>query len=244
MQPKLVGGIVRRPKLGTMTERASGELPDQSNQNTAQASNRRGRPSRVKEREITEAIIRKALQLFMTDGYGATSMKRISEEAGVASNTLYSRFSDKAALFRAIVLWKVESWKISNPARRVPADASLVAVLEAAALGMLEAMERQDVSAMGRLVSSEAERFPELAIIYREHAMQIGEAEVIAGIEAASGTALTHQQADDIYATIAEAVLGHSLLRVLQEPAGVASTRAEAAARIARVVSAGWSAHV
>ena len=228
--------MTRRPRLETND--ADADAPAIAP--AASPANRRGRPSRLKEREISDAIVQTALQLFLTDGYGATSMKRISEVAGVASNTLYSRYPDKAALFRAIVRWKVASWQISNPPPRLRADASLAVVLEAASRNMLEAMERQDISAMGRLVSAEAERFPELAIIYRDHAMRLGEAEMVERIVAATQGRLTPGQALDIHATMTEAVLGHSLLRELQQAAGDAAPRALVAARIARIVAAGW----
>ncbi|WP_097092244.1 helix-turn-helix domain-containing protein [Novosphingobium sp. Chol11] len=58
----------------------------------ARTAGRRGRPSRNEEREITLAIRDAALVLFLEHGYGATSMKRIGEQAGVAPNTLYARF--------------------------------------------------------------------------------------------------------------------------------------------------------
>lgn len=227
---------MRRPGLPTTDANADADAIGPA---TA-PPNRRGRPSRRKEREISDAIIQTALHLFLTDGYGATSMKRISEVAGVAPNTLYSRHPDKPALFRAIVRWKVASWQISNPLPRTDDDAPLAVVLEAAARAMLEAMERQDVSAMGRLVSAEAERFPELAIIYRDHAMRLGEPEMLARIVAATRGRLTPGQAEDIHATLTEAVLGHGLLRGLQEAAGGAASKEQAAARIARVIAAGW----
>jgi TetR/AcrR family transcriptional regulator, cholesterol catabolism regulator len=51
--------------------------------------------------EKREAIVAAARRLFLTEGYEATGMARIANEAGVAPNTLYWYFDDKDALLVA-----------------------------------------------------------------------------------------------------------------------------------------------
>jgi AcrR family transcriptional regulator len=104
---------------------------------------KRGRPSREQEREISSDILEAALQVFLEHGFGATSMKRVSEAAGVAPNTLYARFSDKESLFEAIIDWKVETWKITNPPRYAPKGSDLRSVLKVAVAALIEAMGRE-----------------------------------------------------------------------------------------------------
>jgi AcrR family transcriptional regulator len=205
----------------------------------SRTSVRRGRPSRAREREITDGIVQAALRLFLADGYGATSMKRIGEEAGVAPNTLYSRFPDKAALFRAIVEWKAAIWKITIPPRRVRSRALLAEILESAAIDMIEAMEREDISAIGRLLSVEAERFPELATIYYENAMLIGRSDLVKRIERAPDCALNAADARDLVTTLVECVTGYSHLRLLQPQPTGQNARREAARRITRIIARG-----
>lgn len=48
-------------------------------------------------------ILAVARRLFRDDGYDATSMSRIADEAGVAPNTLYWYFADKDALLVAVL---------------------------------------------------------------------------------------------------------------------------------------------
>ncbi|MBT5881739.1 MAG: helix-turn-helix transcriptional regulator, partial [Rhodospirillaceae bacterium] len=48
-------------------------------------------------------IIRSAESLFLQQGFGATSMDRIAEEAKVTKQTVYRYFPSKEALFAAVM---------------------------------------------------------------------------------------------------------------------------------------------
>jgi AcrR family transcriptional regulator len=65
-----------------------------------------------------QAILDAAQRLFEAQGYGATSMPAIAEEAGVALKTIYVYFETKPGLVRA--LWEV----------RLGADEAAIPVLE------------------------------------------------------------------------------------------------------------------
>lgn len=194
---------------------------------------KRGRPSKAEEGAITIAILNAGLRLFLQDGYGATSMKRVGEEAGVAPNTLYGRFPDKPALFKAIVGWKAAMWKVTSPARHAPAGASLKEVVRVAVLAMLEAMEREDISAMGRLLILEASRFPELSTIYYEGAARIGEEGLITSIKTAG---LSEKDAANLSQTLLECAAGHMNLRHFRS-ADYTESNEKAAERISAMFS-------
>jgi AcrR family transcriptional regulator len=53
-------------------------------------------------------ILDAALALFSHRGYGATSMREIAERAGVSTGNVYHHFTDKEAIFRALldVYWR------------------------------------------------------------------------------------------------------------------------------------------
>ncbi|MFC4593227.1 TetR/AcrR family transcriptional regulator [Sphingobium tyrosinilyticum] len=204
----------------------------------ARTIGRRGRPSREGEREITLAILDAALQLFLTNGYGATSMKRIGEEAGVAPNTLYARFPEKATLFRAIVEWKTAVWKVTNPPRYAKPGSPISEVIEVAMNAMFEAMDREDVSAMGRLLAQETERFPELAQIYSETAARVGQEGLIESMRASSDCGLSEKELSDLANTMMECASGHMNRRMFNGNSGQESHR-RAAKRIAKLLSYG-----
>src|SRR3954463_14276864 len=50
-----------------------------------------------------QAIRQAAMELFLRDGYAATSMKAIAARAGVSERTMYLAYDTKAALLRRVI---------------------------------------------------------------------------------------------------------------------------------------------
>jgi AcrR family transcriptional regulator len=59
------------------------------------------RAARVLENE--ERIVRAARELFVRDGYQATTLTAVADAAGVAHRTVYVRFGTKAALLKRVI---------------------------------------------------------------------------------------------------------------------------------------------
>jgi AcrR family transcriptional regulator len=59
------------------------------------------RAARVAENE--ERIVRAANELFVRDGYQATTLTAVADVAGVAHRTVYVRFGSKAALLKRVI---------------------------------------------------------------------------------------------------------------------------------------------
>jgi AcrR family transcriptional regulator len=59
------------------------------------------RAARVRENE--ERIVRAAHELFVRDGYQATTLAAVADAAGVAHRTVYVRFGTKAALLKRVI---------------------------------------------------------------------------------------------------------------------------------------------
>ncbi|HEY7261621.1 MAG TPA: TetR family transcriptional regulator [Trebonia sp.] len=59
------------------------------------------RAARVRENE--ERIVRAAHELFLRDGYQATTLAAVADAAGVAHRTVYVRFGTKAALLKRVI---------------------------------------------------------------------------------------------------------------------------------------------
>src|SRR5438067_7911215 len=59
------------------------------------------RAARVLENE--ERILRAAHDLFLRDGYQATTLTAVADAAGVAHRTVYVRFGTKAALLKRVI---------------------------------------------------------------------------------------------------------------------------------------------
>lgn len=60
-------------------------------------------PQQKRSREALERIIRSGTRLFSANGFEATRIADIVEDAGVPTGTFYQRFADKEALLDAII---------------------------------------------------------------------------------------------------------------------------------------------
>jgi TetR/AcrR family transcriptional repressor of mexJK operon len=197
---------------------------------------RRGRPPRSQEAAITDRIVLAARELFLSQGYDATAMVRIGEAAQVSPGTLYARFPDKAAVFRAVVQYQVGLWKQDPPPAEATCARTLREVLEEEALRLIAALSRPEVVAFSRLMNAESTRFPELARIYSDDALRPWSERVTRRILAAPERVhLGREEAEALALALMEAVLGWSQLRGIQRDAS--TTGHSAAQRIAELLA-------
>ncbi len=131
----------------------------------ADTPNRRGgRPSREQAALLGDRILDVATELFLAEGYGATSIEAVAQRARISKRTFYHRFPDKAALFDAVLRRIIQGI-------RPPPDAPLFEGAISAELLRRLARTRRSASvapmalALSRLMLAEAHRFPELAAI-------------------------------------------------------------------------------
>ena len=124
--------------------------------------NRGGRPSQADALQLNERILVVATELFLTEGYGSTSIEAVAAGAGISKRTFYHRFDDKAALFAAVVHRIIEQIR---PPADVPLieGANLQQILRRLAGLMLRAALSPQAIALHRLVTAESVRFPNLA---------------------------------------------------------------------------------
>jgi TetR/AcrR family transcriptional repressor of mexJK operon len=128
------------------------------------AQRRGGRPPRLEAEQIREQILDVAAPLFLTEGYGATSIEEVARRARMSKRTVYSRFRDKAELFGAVVHRLVERLRPPNAATdQFFEGGSLETILERLARFILRAALSPSALALHRVILAEATRFPELA---------------------------------------------------------------------------------
>ena len=68
------------------------------------------------------AILDAAYDLFLNQGYSATSMRQIAERAGLAVGGIYNHFSSKDEIFQALVIVKHPYMQILPLLKSVPGD--------------------------------------------------------------------------------------------------------------------------
>ena len=121
-----------------------------------------GRPSREEAERIGDSILTTATEMFLAQGYGATSIEEIAQRLGIAKRTFYSRFKDKAALFEAVVHHIVDRLKPPDMAHLFVGGTLEEILLRVGQLA-LDAAISPNALALQSLVLTESSRFPELA---------------------------------------------------------------------------------
>jgi len=121
-------------------------------------------PLSTRGRERKKKILSAATDLFLSVGYGETSIDAIVEKAGGSKATLYSYYPTKADLFRAVVDSIVTNQE--GPDLRVATGVrdTLVAFAE----HRLRVVFTRKHRALIRLIVAERDRFPDIARLYYE----------------------------------------------------------------------------
>jgi TetR/AcrR family transcriptional repressor of mexJK operon len=123
------------------------------------------RPQRSR-REKRRAVIDSALEVFLKEGYAASSMDRVADVAGVSKRTIYNHFASKEDLFLGVIGSMVDD--VLEPVDRTlssnkPAEQTLLDFAGRYA----DVMLANSRISLHRLVLGELNRFPSLGeIIY------------------------------------------------------------------------------
>jgi TetR/AcrR family transcriptional repressor of mexJK operon len=133
---------------------------------------RGGRPSREASEQLGELILDAATDLFLTHGFGATSIEAVAQRVRISKRTFYHRFDDKPALFAAIVHRIIEGLRSRAGVPQIE-GADLQTMLEQLAVLILRAALSPQAIALHRLIVGESARFPKLAaVVAREGATE------------------------------------------------------------------------
>jgi AcrR family transcriptional regulator len=138
--------------------------PDHGHADGRRADARGGRPTKAAAAERDERLLEIAAQMFMRDGFDATSMERLAETAKIGKATLYARYADKSQLFADILRRRI--LLIYGPLEAEFAEGlgggSLEQTLLILARRFIDLSLSPSSIALGRILAAEGERFPEL----------------------------------------------------------------------------------
>jgi AcrR family transcriptional regulator len=124
---------------------------------------RGGRPSKQQAAQLGERILHSATHLFLSHGYGATSIEAVARRARISKRTFYHRFPDKPALFAAVVHRIIEG--LRPPADMPLLEGDLNEILRRLAGIILHAALSPQAIALNRMIVAESGRFPRLAAV-------------------------------------------------------------------------------
>ncbi|HLH82047.1 MAG TPA: TetR/AcrR family transcriptional regulator [Trebonia sp.] len=129
-------------------------------QSQVTAERKRGRPTRDERRAREAEILTAALGVFLSSGFGSTSIDVLASAARVTKRTIYAYFGDKAGLFTAMV---------KDLASTVSLDAATDRhTLETLAARIVFRLHSDELVGLHRLVIAESARFPELARVLHD----------------------------------------------------------------------------
>ncbi|MFD9941156.1 TetR/AcrR family transcriptional regulator [Nonomuraea sp. NPDC059023] len=120
-----------------------------------------------RSRRTREKVIEAARELFIAQGYGATSLQEVADRAGVAVQTIYFVFHNKRTLFKDVVDTSIAG--DAEPVATMDREWFRAACAEPTAAGQLRAHVRGTREILGRvapimpLIAAAAATDPEIA---------------------------------------------------------------------------------
>lgn len=111
----------------------------------------------------TEALLDKALEIFLEKGFERTSIDAITAAAGVAKRTVYLRYEDKTALFKAALERAIEEWIVPiEVLKAAETDDLEETLLRVGRILVANVMSQKGLQLL-RITNAESMRMPEIS---------------------------------------------------------------------------------
>lgn len=121
--------------------------------------NQAGRPTASELERRKGLVMDVATELFVSQGYAATSLVDIAKGAGVATRTLYHHFGDKEAIFREVIFARDAGEALEQP--KVQPGDTLFDALQRGGYYAYQVTYRDQSIGLMRLMIAESNRFPD-----------------------------------------------------------------------------------
>ncbi len=131
----------------------------------------RGRPQLRSDDETRAVIYEAARHEFAARGFAAANIADVACRAGVSTKTLYRLIPTKLALFEGMVSDRMDRF-VSIVNLGACNERDIEAALQAALLACADLVLDGEVIAMQRIILAESDKFPDLAEMFYEKAMQ------------------------------------------------------------------------
>ena len=138
---------------------------EEDTESASKPRSRAGRPTRAAAAERDERLLDIATRMFLEQGFEATSIDALAEAAAIGKATLYARYADKGSLFADVLRRRILAvyGELEAEFAVTPAAGDLEATLRRVADRMIEHTLTDSSVALGRILSAQAARFPEIA---------------------------------------------------------------------------------
>jgi AcrR family transcriptional regulator len=141
---------------------------------TNHARPRAGRPTREQATRRHGQLLDQALDMFLDRGYAQTTIDAIAAAVNMTKRTIYARYDDKAALFRAAVQYAIKRWMIAPQTLSTLECDTLEGTLLAVARMRIAHAGTPEGIRLGRVIAAESFRFPDIfRIAYEQGTMPV-----------------------------------------------------------------------
>jgi TetR/AcrR family transcriptional repressor of mexJK operon len=121
-----------------------------------------GRPTHAQQEQRHQELLDVALDIFLERGFEQATMEEIAIQVGMSKRTVYARYEDKGALFKAAVRRAIERYTVPRGALEAVATDDLEETLAAIALLRIANIATPVATKLQRILSAQSYRFPEL----------------------------------------------------------------------------------
>lgn len=123
---------------------------------------RAGRPTREQAEARHEELLDCALDHFLDRGYEQATIEAIAADVGMTKRTVYTRYADKASLFRAAVRRAIDRYTLPEDAIRATDVGDLEQTLINVAMMRINLVATPEGLKLQRIIHTESYRFPEI----------------------------------------------------------------------------------
>ena len=141
------------------------KIRNQANLTVARGAGERpgvGRPTIAQQQQRHEELLNVALDIFLERGFEQATMEEIAIRVGMSKRTVYARYEDKGALFKAAVRRAIERYTVPRAALEAVATDDLEETLAAIARLRIANVAKPVATKLQRILSAQSYRFPEL----------------------------------------------------------------------------------
>jgi TetR/AcrR family transcriptional repressor of mexJK operon len=130
-------------------------------------------PRMVRLREKRAAILEAAGEVFLREGWAATSLERVAAQGGFSKMTVYRHFGTKEELFEALVEGMCRELREQAEAEQPRPDLAPAIALEQLARQIVQGLIQPDALALYRLIVADGWRFPALARTFEQSGVAV-----------------------------------------------------------------------
>lgn len=132
----------------------------------SEAPIRAGRPTREQAQARQVALLDTALDHFLDKGYEGATIEGIAADVNMTKRTVYARYPDKTALFRAAIRHGTERRAVGPEVIAATRGQTLEETLVAIAMLRIDLVAEADGAKLQRIINTESYRFPDIFQTY------------------------------------------------------------------------------